>query len=183
MSTTPSATPNNWSTPSTARNPAAEFTVGRGQSWCVVSSAEEGDSHVTAFAPEVGNAEAGRVVVTRHWTDADWTPPPPVAGPPGTQQFLSAAVFHRGDRQPLAGYAVRYRILDGPPALFLPSQTTETTVVTNSTGVAPVVVAQTAPQPGRNRIGVEVLRPGRRAPRRRRDARRLAGAGRVAVRR
>ena len=129
-------------------NPAAEFTVGRGQSWCVVSSAAEGDSHVTAFAPEVSNAEAGRVVVTRHWTDADWTPPPPVAGPPGTQQFLSAAVVHRGDRQPLAGYAVRYRILDGPPALFLPSQTTETTVVTNSTGVAPVVVAQTAPQPG-----------------------------------
>lgn len=141
-------------------NPADEFTVGRGQSWCVVSSAEEGDSHVTVFAPEVSNAEAGRVVVTRHWTDADWTPPPPVAGPPGTQQFLSAAVFHRGDRQPLAGYAVRYRILDGPPALFLPSQTTETTVVTNSTGVAPVVVAQTTPRPGRNRIGVEVLRPG-----------------------
>ncbi len=142
------------------RNPADEFTVGRGQSWCVVSSAEEGDSHVTAFAPEVANAEAGRVVVTRHWTDADWTPPPPVAGPPGSQQFLSASVFRRADRQPLAGYAVRYRILDGPPALFLPSQTTETTVVTNATGVAPVVVAQTTPQPGRNRIGVEVLRPG-----------------------
>ena len=141
-------------------NPADEFTIGVGQSWCVVSSAAEGDSHVTVFAPEVGDREAGRVVVTRHWSDTGWAPPPPVAGPPGSQQFLSTNVFRRTDRQPLAGYAVRYRILDGPPAVFLPSQTAETTVVTNATGVAPVVVAQSAPQAGRNRIGVEVLRQG-----------------------
>ena len=140
-----------------AANPADDFTIGPGQSWCVVSSAEEGDTHVTVFAPEVGDRGAGRVVVVRHWTDADWTPPPPVAGPPGGQQFLSASVFQRASRQPLAGCAVRYRILDGPPALFLPAQTTETTVVSNTTGVAPVVVAQSSPQAGRNRIGVEVL--------------------------
>ena len=138
-------------------NPADEFTIGPGQSWCVVSSAEEGDTHVTVFAPEVGDRGAGRVVVARHWTDADWSPPPAAAGPPGGQQFLSASVFSRANRQPLAGYAVRYRILDGPPAVFLPGQTTVTTVVSNTTGVAPVVIVQSAPQPGRNRIGVELL--------------------------
>ena len=42
----------------------------------------------------------------------------------------------------------------------MPSQTTETVVVTSSTGVAPVVVSETAAQTGRTRIGFEVLRKG-----------------------
>ncbi len=136
---------------------AADFTIGRGQSWCVVTSAEEGQTHVTATAPEVGAPNANRVLVTQHWADADWTLPAPSAGRPGAQQFFSAAVFRRGDHQPTLGYSVRYRILDGPPALFLPSQSVEAEVAASGAGVAPVVLSQTAPQTGRNRIGVELL--------------------------
>ncbi len=131
-----------------------DFTVGRGQTWCVVTSAEEGLTHVTATAAEVGGGN--HVVVTQHWADADWTPPAPSAGRPGGQLFLETSVLRRGSREPLAGYSVRYRILDGPPAQFLPSQGVEAVVAAGG-GVAPVVLAQSAPQPGRNRIGVELL--------------------------
>ncbi|HVS35522.1 MAG TPA: CARDB domain-containing protein [Gemmataceae bacterium] len=139
------------------RDGGADFTIGRGQSWCVVSSAEEGQTHVTAAAPDVGAAGVNRVVATQHWADADWTPPAPSAGRPGGQQFLGAAVFRRDSRVPLAGYSVRYRILDGPPAQFMPSQQVEAVVATSGDGAAPVVLAQTGPQSGRNRIGVELL--------------------------
>jgi uncharacterized repeat protein (TIGR01451 family) len=138
-------------------NSSSPFTIEPGQSWCVVAGTADGDTHVTAYAPEIANAAGNRAIVVQHWGEADWKAPPPSAGRPGTDQFLSASVFRRDDRQPLAGYAVRYRILDGPAAVFLPVQTTETVVVSNATGVAPVVVSQTAPQVGRTRIGFEVL--------------------------
>ena len=120
----------------------------------------DGDTHVTAYAPQIASAVGNRAIVVEHWGDAGWTAPPPSAGRPGTEQFLSTSVFQRDNHQPLAGYAVRYRILDGPAAVFLPSQTNETVVVSNTTGAAPVVVAQTTPLAGRTRIGFEVLRGG-----------------------
>ncbi len=137
-----------------ARDSSKDFPVGRGQTWCVVMSAQEGLTHVTAAAAEVGGNN--RVVVTQHWADADWAPPPAAAGRPGGQLFLETSVLRRGTREPLPGYSVRYRILDGPPAQFLPSQAVEAVVAAGG-GVAPVVLAQTAPQPGRNRVGVELL--------------------------
>jgi uncharacterized repeat protein (TIGR01451 family) len=141
-------------------NTSDAFTIEPGQSWCVVTSATDGDTRVTAFAPEVPSDGGNRAIVVQHWGEADWTAPPPSAGRPGTEQFLSTSVFRRDNRQPLAGYAVRYRILDGAAAVFLPAQTTEALVISNSTGVAPMVVSQTAPQPGRTRIGFDVLRAG-----------------------
>jgi uncharacterized repeat protein (TIGR01451 family) len=142
------------------RTNSSAFTILPGQSWCIVSGTADGDTHVTAYAPEVANGVANRALVVQHWGDAAFTGPPPSAGRPGTEQFLSTSVFRRDDRRPLAGYAVRYHILDGPAAVFLPAQTTETVVVSNTTGAAPVVVSQTAPLAGRTRIGFEVLRAG-----------------------
>ncbi len=141
-------------------NSSDAFTIEPGQSWCVVTSAADGDTRVTAYAPEIPSNGGNRAIVIQHWGEADWTAPPPSAGRPGAEQFLSTSVFRRDNRQPLAGYAVRYRILDGAAAVFLPAQTTEAVVVSNSTGVAPVVVSQTAPQLGRTRIGFDVLRAG-----------------------
>src|SRR5919201_827394 len=36
-------------------NPNDDFVIHPGQTWCVISSAVEGDSHVTVYAPEVAN--------------------------------------------------------------------------------------------------------------------------------
>ena len=137
-----------------------EFTVGHGQSWCVVTSAEEGETHVTVHAPDVGDRNGNRVVVTQHWADADWAPPQPCSGTRGRSNSSAPAssAVPTGSRSPAT--QVRYRVLDGPPALFQPSQTGDAVVAANGTGVAPVVVSQPAPLLGRTRIGVELLGKG-----------------------
>jgi uncharacterized repeat protein (TIGR01451 family) len=139
--------------------PNDDFVVRPGQSWCVITSAVEGDTYVTVYAPEIADWDKHKVFVTNHWVDADWTFPPPQSGPSGTQPVFTTRVFKHTDRQPLANYRVRYRILDGPPAAFVPSGTQEIEVVTNLRGEANATLAQRAPALGTNRIGIEIIRP------------------------
>src|SRR5260370_19987647 len=67
-------------------DPNDDFVVRPGQTWCVVSSAVEGDTHVTAYAPGIANWEKGRAFVTCRWVDASWASPPPTSGPARSQQ-------------------------------------------------------------------------------------------------
>jgi uncharacterized repeat protein (TIGR01451 family) len=53
---------------------------------------------------------------------------------------------------------VRYRILDGPPAVFLPGRGQEEIVTSDLNGNASVLLAQLEPRPGVNRIGIEIIR-------------------------
>src|SRR5262249_35511999 len=140
-------------------NPNDDFQLRPGQSWCVVSSAVEGDTYVTVYAPEIANWDAHKVMVTAHWVDAEWTLPPPVAARAGSEQLLVTNVFKHPDRQPLANYRVRYRVLDGPPAFFVPSRTQEAVAVSDLSGNAVVTLTQAVAQPGVNRIGIEIIRP------------------------
>jgi uncharacterized repeat protein (TIGR01451 family) len=140
-------------------NPNDDFMIRPGQTWCVISSAVEGDTHVTVYAPEIADWDAHQVVVTKHWVDAEWVMPPPAANRAGTDHVFTTSVFRHTDRQPLANYQIRYRLLDGPPAVFLPNRSQEAVAVTDLRGNASVTLAQVAPQPGVNRVSVEIVRP------------------------
>jgi uncharacterized repeat protein (TIGR01451 family) len=140
-------------------NAADDIIIRPGQSWCAISSAVEGDTYVTVYAPGIANWDRGRVFTTYHWVDANWTFPPPAIGPAGTPVAFTTRVFKHTDHQPLANYRVRYRIEDGPPAVLLPSRTQEATVVSDLNGNATVTLAQVAPTLGVNRITIEVIRP------------------------
>jgi uncharacterized repeat protein (TIGR01451 family) len=140
-------------------NPADDIVLNPGQTWCVVSAAVEGDSHVTVYAPEVANWDNHRVLVTTHWVDADWVFPRPAVNRAGTQHVLTTGVFKHTDRQPLTNYRVRYKILDGPPAVFAAGQKQEAEAASDTGGNAGVTLVQVAPTIGTNRIGIEILRP------------------------
>jgi uncharacterized repeat protein (TIGR01451 family) len=140
-------------------DPKDDFVIRPGQSWCVVSSAVEGDTHVTVYAPEIANWQAHKVVVNKHWVDAEWVLPPPAANRAGTEHSFVTNVFRHTDKKPLANYRVRYRILDGPPAMFIPSRSQEAVAVSDLSGNAGATLAQLSPQPGINRIGIEIIRP------------------------
>jgi uncharacterized repeat protein (TIGR01451 family) len=140
-------------------DPNDDFVIRPGQTWCVVTSAVEGDTYVTAYAPEIDNWDKHKVVVTTHWVDAEWRFPPPVVGRAGSPTVFTTQVSRRSGHQPLAGYRVRYRILDGPSALFLPGQAQEEVAVTDLTGNASVSLVQTQASGGVNRISVEIVRP------------------------
>jgi uncharacterized repeat protein (TIGR01451 family) len=138
---------------------ADDIIIRPGQSWCAISSAVEGETYVTAYAPGIANWDKGRVFTTYHWVDANWVFPPPATGPAGTQVAFTTRIFKHTDHQPLANYRVRYRIEDGPPAVLLPSRTQEAVVVSDLNGNATVTLAQVAPALGVNRISIEVVRP------------------------
>jgi uncharacterized repeat protein (TIGR01451 family) len=140
-------------------DPNDDFMIRPGQSWCVVSSAVEGDTYVTVYAPGIYNWDAHKVVVEAHWVDAEWVLPPSGVARAGSEQVLTTHVFKHTDRQPLANYRVRYRILDGPPAVFLPSRTTEFVAVSDLSSNAHTTLVQAAPLQGVNRIGIEIIRP------------------------
>jgi uncharacterized repeat protein (TIGR01451 family) len=140
-------------------NPNDDFVIRPGQTWCVITSAVEGDSHMTVYAPEIANWDNNRLVVTKHWVDAEWQLPPPAVNRSGAEHTVTTNVFRHSDHQPLANYRVRYRILAGPPAVFLPSRTQETVAISDLSGNAHATLAQVAAQPGINRIGIEIVRP------------------------
>jgi uncharacterized repeat protein (TIGR01451 family) len=140
------------------KDPNDDFVIRPGQSWCVITSAVEGDTHVTVYAPEIANWDAHKVFVTAHWVDADWAFPPPAINRAGSEHILTTRVFRHTDRQPLANYRVRYRILDGPPAVFLPSRTAEYVATSDLSGNANASMVQVSPQTGINRISIEVIR-------------------------
>jgi uncharacterized repeat protein (TIGR01451 family) len=140
-------------------DPSDDFAVRPGQSWCVISSPLEGDTHVTVYAPGIYNWERHKVEVSLHWVNAGWTLPPSAAVRLGSSHVLTTQVFRYTDRMPLANYRVRYKVLDGPPAAFLPLQQPSAEAISDLQGQATVTLAQLAPQGGVNRIGIEIIRP------------------------
>jgi len=140
-------------------DPNDDFMIRPGQTWCVISSAVEGDSYITAYGPEIFNWNAHKAFVTQHWVDAQWVFPPAAVERVGAEHVLTTNFYHHTDHRPLANYRARYTVLDGPPALFLPTRTPEAVATSDLSGNASVSLVQVTPRPGVNRIGIEIIRP------------------------
>jgi uncharacterized repeat protein (TIGR01451 family) len=140
-------------------DPNDDFAIRPGQTWCVIASPIEGDTHVTVYAPAINNWDNNKVTVTQRWVDVEWSIPERATARAGGQHVFTTRLFRHTDHQPLAGYRVRYRILDGPPAAFLPGRSNEVIAVSDLNGNASAALIQEAFQPGVNRIAVEIIRP------------------------
>ena len=57
-------------------DPGDDIQVADGEAWITVSSASEGTSRVTAYAPSVGNWQFRQASATIFWVDAQWIFPP-----------------------------------------------------------------------------------------------------------
>ena len=125
-----------------------DIVIHPGQTWCVISSAIEGDSHVTVYAPEIHDWDNHKVFVTKHWVDAEWIFPQRAVNRVGTEHVFTTTVRRRTDHQPLANYDVRYRIIDGPPAVFLPNHSQEFVAVSDLDGHAHATLAQVSAHGG-----------------------------------
>ena len=119
-----------------------DFVIRPGQTWCVITSAVEGDTHITAYAPGIANWDKGKVFVTCRWVDANWEFPPPAVARAGSEHVFTTKIFRHTVRQPLAKYRVRYKILDCPADVLKSSGTTEYTSVSDLEGNAQVAIAR-----------------------------------------
>ncbi|MCS7161249.1 MAG: hypothetical protein RMJ19_12330 [Gemmatales bacterium] len=138
--------------------PDDDFVIRPGQTWCVITSPVEGESRVTVYVPAIYNWEQRTVTVTLTWVNAAWEFPPPASGKPGAPVSLVTRVFRRGDNAPLSGYRVRYTILEGAPAVFLPTQQSTIEISTDSQGQAIAQALLTRAQANTTRVGIEILR-------------------------
>ncbi len=139
---------------------AADVCVSRGQEWITVTSPVEGSTYVTVLAPEVCNWNRRMKSAVIHWVDAQWRLPPPAINPAGTRRLLTTIVAHQTTQVPCEGWHVRYEVLSGPPAGFLPGGVRAVEITTNAAGQASAEIFQTQPAHGTNRVCIQVIRPG-----------------------
>ena len=131
----------------------------RGQAWSSITSAVEGVSYVTAVAPDVAGWGARQQTAAIHWVDAQWNFPPPAINAVGSRHVFTTSVSRHTDQSPVAGWLVRYQILDGPAAGFAPDGAQTIEVPTDAAGQASAEISQPQPAGGTNNISVEIVRP------------------------
>src|SRR5690606_9048951 len=69
-----------------------------GQTWCVVTSPVEGDTHVVAYAPGIYAWDKHKVFAVKHWYDVKWEWPPAATNPTGTtHQFVTKVMKYSDD--------------------------------------------------------------------------------------
>ena len=148
-------------------DPKDDVSIEAGQTFIVISSAVPGETVVTAYAPEVFNWDAGRVVTKVLWGESRFSFPAPAVVRVGGETTLTTGVNpNASDAQ--SNFRVRYRVIDGPAAVLVSkggdtsltgSGGKEADAFTDETGAAAVRLVQRDPLPGRTRVAIEVLKP------------------------
>jgi uncharacterized repeat protein (TIGR01451 family) len=138
-------------------SPADDVVLQRGQSWISITSPTEGTTHVVVWAPQEQNWERRKATATIYWVDAAWRFPPCATVRAGTAHPLTT-LLTRTSGQPLAGWIVRYEVVDGPPATLGRSGTVAE-VVTDSAGRATVELLPQSLEAGITRVQMQVVRP------------------------
>lgn len=140
-------------------DPSDDVQLTKGQTWCIITSPIEGDTHIIAYAPGIYDRSKHKVFAVKHWYDVAWEFPPPATNPTGTTHEFTTVVTKYSDGSPLAGYIVNYEILDGPDAVFESSGRQTASGETDEAGTASVTIRQTQPLEGTNSVQIDVIRP------------------------
>ena len=141
--------------------PVDDLRVLKGQSWISVSSASPGTSYVTAVAPKNKSWPQRKGSTIIHWVDASWAIPAPTYATAGQTAPLNVAVTRGGDGSGIKDWKVRYQIVGGAPAEFLPDGAQQAVVTTNDQGQAPVKIRQPDGKiaAGTTQVRVDIIRP------------------------
>ncbi|MFM8272423.1 MAG: hypothetical protein ACKODX_08820 [Gemmata sp.] len=147
-----------------------DVAVEPGQTFIVISSAIPGETVVTAYAPEVFNWDNGRVVTKVMWGDARFKFPETTVVRVGGEATLATSINPTA-ADAGSNFRVRYRVIDGPPAVLVSRGTGDTATsllgaggkeaeaFTDSTGEAAVRLLQRDPKAGKTRVAIEVVKP------------------------
>lgn len=148
-----------------------DFTLGAGQTWCVVSSAVPGETVVTAYAPGVFDWDKGRVNVRLTWGDAsNFEFPQPTTARFGGQASLNTAIHSIAAKEGVnpSDLRVKYRATGGVPVDFLPPKGVSGAragqdyleIPADIDGMAGVKVTQPPDhlRPGKSEIAIDILR-------------------------
>ncbi len=147
-------------------NPLGQI-AGPGQTWCVISSAVEGQTIVHAYAPEIADPERNRVVIKANWVDARWQFPEASSARAGSEIMLQTRISRQSNQQPATNYKVRYSLSkEGPLAALAEGSikngkpsSQQMIVPADAEGIAKVVLGELKPDFGASVVNIDVLRP------------------------
>ncbi len=146
-------------------DPNDDIPVAEGEAWISVTSASEGTSRITAYAPSVGNWQFRQASATIFWVDAQWIFPPSAVVEPGRPHVLTTTVVRRTDSSPLAGWIVRYDVGGGASLGYDGGNFVE--VPTDANGRASVEVSPNGASGGSGgstTVNITINRPPQAAP-------------------
>jgi uncharacterized repeat protein (TIGR01451 family) len=137
--------------------PTDDVQILKGDAWITVTSAKEGASHVTAYAPAVSDWNLRRAIATIYWVDAQWVLPPSAVVESGRPHVLTTTVMRRTDGAPLAGWLVRYDVGSGASLGYEGGGVVE--VPTDAAGRASAEVSPANIGGGSSTVGITIIRP------------------------
>lgn len=141
--------------------PVDDIEVQKGQHYITLSSPSEGTSYIVAVAPNAEAWDKRRAATVIHWIDALWAIPAPSRATAGQPFNLNTQITRASDGSGISNWKVRYNIVGGAPAEFVPTGAQSAVVTSTEQGQAPVQIQQKNGQSaaGTTQIKVEVVRP------------------------
>lgn len=141
-------------------DPSDDIQLGAGQTYCVITSANEGSSQMISYAPAIENWDYHKAFATKHWADITWEWPADAVNRVGTPHRIPLRLMRYSDGTPLSGYVVNYKVVSGPAGSLTPGNGSTASVRTDESGVASVTLNQSSPAEGTNEVEITVIRPG-----------------------
>ena len=138
-------------------DPSNDIQLTEGQTWCVITSPVEGETHITAWAPGIYDWSKHKAFAIKKWYDVKWQCPAPVSLCAGQSAVLETAVMKYSTNEPLSGYMVTY-IAQGD-CRFTETGGTTATVTTGADGMGRVTVVSNGNSQGSCNIAIEIMRP------------------------
>jgi uncharacterized repeat protein (TIGR01451 family) len=134
-----------------------DIIVESGQAWIGITSPAEGATYITLTAPDLDGWPQRTQTAVVHWVDGEWTLPESRIVTGMTPQTLTTSVRRRVTTSPIAGWIVRYQILD-PVAMFEGGATVQE-VTTDAAGNASIQILPAVATGGAARVQIQVIRP------------------------
>jgi uncharacterized repeat protein (TIGR01451 family) len=141
--------------------PVDDIEVQKGQHYITIASPSEGSSYIVAVAPKAEAWDKRRATTVIHWIDALWAIPAPSRATAGEPFTLNTQITRATDGTGVRDWKVRYEIIGGAPAEFLPTGAQTAVVTSTEQGQAPVQIRQLGGQTsaGTTQVKVDVIRP------------------------
>ncbi len=129
-----------------------DVVIGRGQSWCTITSGREGVTEIIVYVPAIRDGARHKIWAKKVWADYDVTFPEDAVNtlPDDTHAFTVAVT--RTDRTGIPGQVVEAEILDGPDAVFSGSNGRTARLSTDAAGQAQFSLRNTSGATGVNRV-------------------------------
>ena len=128
-----------------------------GQATLTITATRAGDTDVTAYVPQIADADDHKVFAVKHWVDMQVEFPGDAVNLVGTDHPMQVRIFRVTDGAPLQDVEVVFSITEDNPDGGLNGTGNSVSVRTDANGVAAVVLRQATPATGDNQVQIAVV--------------------------